>query len=970
MMQEGFTNAQINYAAYEVLYDVDWNAQAVRNVRNNIEWNSWGSRQQIIDNLKWEGFTESQITHATAFLDSRNVDWYAQAVNTIRNEIENEWFIEHGTTSYRRMIDNLRSWGFTPSQVNHAIAFLDSQDVDWNNQAVNAAQNVMNWSSTQDNGISYNGLVRQLSDDWMSFTLPQATHGANSVGAPTAAIWNAQAVTAASRITSCCCFTTNANENTDRNRMLIERLISSGFTQAQTNHVLTVRDGFTPVENWQFLANQRAVEIQGWGSPREDIIRQLISSGFTQPQTDLALNSIGLSQVPNWQIFANEIAQGFIDDVNGRGFTSRSLIWELIWFGFTREQADNAVSSLIGADWYAEAAKRVKSSSLWGWATSRQGLIDSMVNGDGFTQAQAEQAVSGVSEKLWYDNAILRAAQLNRELLREGKEPSTGLIISIMTDEEGFTLSQAEAAIENASRARYIEAERDALNTLNSTWSQGISREGLIRDLQSEWRGFTQSQAVAAVEAIEAAGDVDWNEQAVKRFEAYVSWGNVGTRDWFIETLTSEWELFTEAQAIQAVPPADDLIWERLAVIVVENRLNLDFEWNQGISRSALIRDLQDMGYSPTTVPAEADPIWVDQAKRSAQWRLDLENEWSQGISRSALIRDLQEQSGFTESQAIAAAPAETDPSWNAHAVRRFQTMVVSWGSTGSRQGFIDQLTNEWNGFTPAQAEHAVPATSDPIWDSMATLEAQRRLDLENEWSQGVSRAALIRELQESGFTPAQALAAVPAEADPIWNAQIIRRAENILLHNPSFFEDATGFIRQLIMDFDFTQEQTNHALTVIPGFTPIADWQSLANQRAAEMQGSSWELDSIIHNLRSSGFTQPQTDAALISIGLGAVDWQAYANRKAQELIASNQGCGPRSLARDLIWQGATHEQADIAVNNLSGVDWYAQAVMRAESFISWGWERSRQQFISQLTGGDGFTQAQADHAVNVVLG
>jgi SOS response regulatory protein OraA/RecX len=702
MMQEGFTNAQINFAAYEVLYDADWNAQAVRAVSNQIEWNNSASRQGIIDNLRWEGFTKSQIEHATAFLDSQNVDWYANAVNAIRNTIDSEWFKDNGT-SRRGVTDNLRWSGFTPSQVTHAEAYLDGRNVNWNTQAASAAKNIMDQDWIKDNGISHNGLVRQLNEEWTGFTLPQATHGANSVGAPTAAIWNAQAVIAASRIVTCCCFS-HDNSPAEKNRLLIRRLITDqGFDQTQTNHALTVTDGFTRVNNWQTLANQRAVEIKDWWTDNNDIIRELLSSGFTQSQTNVALNAAGIRQVENWQTYANQMAQHFI--THGRGFSPRSLTWELIWFGFTRPQAEAAVSSLSGVDWNAQAARRVTQSISGGWATSRQGLINNMVYGDGFTQAQAEQAVQGVAESTWNENAVIRAAQLNREL-SETEEPSAGLIISIMIEEEGFTLAQAEHAIFNAATARYIEARRVVQNHFNATWNQGISRDWLLEELQQEWQGFTQSQAEAAVAAEDSP---IWNEQAVMRASHIITCccfahasGATARNNLLISRLLSDG--FTQGQTnhVLSVTPGFTPVsnWQNFA-----NQRAAEMRNNWGWGRDNIIRELLSSGFTQGQTSnalvsiGEAAVNWQSLANQMAQDWIATGHGYAPRSLTQALIWF-----GFTRAQAEAAVNNLGGVDWNAQAVRRLET-YISWGNTGTQQWFIDLL--RWDGFTQEQAEHA-----------------------------------------------------------------------------------------------------------------------------------------------------------------------------------------------------------------------------------------------------------------------
>lgn len=71
-----------------------------------------------------------------------------------------------------------------------------------------------------------------------------------------------------------------------------------------------------------------------------------------------------------------------------------------------------------------------------------------------------------------------------------------------------------------------------------------FSKQGLIEQLV--YSQFSQADATFAVEQIEASGDVDWNEQAVKKAESYLSHSSFSLQG-LIEQL--EYTGFTAAEA-------------------------------------------------------------------------------------------------------------------------------------------------------------------------------------------------------------------------------------------------------------------------------------------------------------------------------------------------------------------------------------------------------------------------------------
>ena len=88
---------------------------------------------------------------------------------------------------------------------------------------------------------------------------------------------------------------------------------------------------------------------------------------------------------------------------------------------------------------------------------------------------------------------------------------------------------------------------------------------------------------------------------------------------------------------------------------------------------------------------------------------------------------------------------------------------------------------------------------------------------------------------------------------------------------------------------------------------------------------------------------------------------------------LGDGQGFSEQGLIQQLTTtagEGFTEAQAEYAINNLHP-DWDAQAVDSAKGYLGDGEGFSRSGLIQQLTSsyGAGFTEAQAEYAVNKVM-
>src|SRR5690606_28017718 len=137
-------------------------ANAIWAAESYIEIMSF-SRQGLIEQLEYEGFSTSEATLA---VDSLEVDWNEQAVESASSYLEVMSFSREG------LIEQLEFDGFTTEE---ATVGVDSVSVDWNEQAWRSAEaylEIMPFSRSE--------LIDQLKFD--GFTTEQATYAVDRAG--------------------------------------------------------------------------------------------------------------------------------------------------------------------------------------------------------------------------------------------------------------------------------------------------------------------------------------------------------------------------------------------------------------------------------------------------------------------------------------------------------------------------------------------------------------------------------------------------------------------------------------------------------------------------------------------------------------------------------------------------------------------------------------------------------------------
>lgn len=121
------------------------------------------SRNGLIDQLEYEGFTTSEATYA---VDNCGADWNEQALESANS------YLSHMAFSYTGLIDQLEYEGFTTEQATYAV---DSCGADWNEQAAKSAESYLSHMS-----FSREELIDQL--EYEGFTHEQAVYGAQANG--------------------------------------------------------------------------------------------------------------------------------------------------------------------------------------------------------------------------------------------------------------------------------------------------------------------------------------------------------------------------------------------------------------------------------------------------------------------------------------------------------------------------------------------------------------------------------------------------------------------------------------------------------------------------------------------------------------------------------------------------------------------------------------------------------------------
>jgi hypothetical protein len=159
----------------------------------------------------------------------------------------------------------------------------------------------------------------------------------------------------------------------------------------------------------------------------------------------------------------------------------------------------------------------------------------------------------------------------------------------------------------------------------------------------------------------------------------------------------------------------------------------------------------------------------------------------------------------------------------------------------------------------------------------------------------------------------------------------------------------------------------------------PAGPSMTVAQQQAVDAaggylsDGQGFSEQGLLSQLTSSAGDGLSKSDAEFAINNLHPDWDAQAVDSAKGYLSGGQGFSEQGLIQQLTataGEGFTEAQAEYAIDNLHP-DWDAQAVVAAQGYLGDGEGFSRSSLIQQLTSsyGDGFTEAQAEYAVNKVM-
>ena len=151
------------------------------------------------------------------------------------------------------------------------------------------------------------------------------------------------------------------------------------------------------------------------------------------------------------------------------------------------------------------------------------------------------------------------------------------------------------------------------------------------------------------------------------------------------------------------------------------------------------------------------------------------------------------------------------------------------------------------------------------------------------------------------------------------------------------------------------------------------AQQQAVDSAEGYLSEGQGFSKQGLLNQLTSSfgeGFSKSDAEFAIKYLN---PNWDQQAVDSAKGYLSGGQGFSEQGLLRQLTstgGEGFTGAQAEYAINYLHP-DWDAQAVDAAKSYLGDGEGFSRSSLIQQLTSsyGAGFTEAQAEYAVNKVM-
>lgn len=106
---EGYTDEESIYGAD--FSGADWNAQSLKKAQSYLKHSAF-SRQGLIEQLKYEGFTDAQSIYGT---DNAGANWYEECSEKAQS------YLKHSSFSRDGLINQLKYEGFTDAEIAYGI---------------------------------------------------------------------------------------------------------------------------------------------------------------------------------------------------------------------------------------------------------------------------------------------------------------------------------------------------------------------------------------------------------------------------------------------------------------------------------------------------------------------------------------------------------------------------------------------------------------------------------------------------------------------------------------------------------------------------------------------------------------------------------------------------------------------------------------------------------------------------------
>ena len=107
---EGFTDEESVYGVD--FCGADWNAQSIKKAQKYLSYSAF-SRQGLIEQLQYEGFTDAQSIYG---VDNAGANWYTECSEKAQK------YLSYSSFSRERLIEQLKYEGFTDAEIAYGIS--------------------------------------------------------------------------------------------------------------------------------------------------------------------------------------------------------------------------------------------------------------------------------------------------------------------------------------------------------------------------------------------------------------------------------------------------------------------------------------------------------------------------------------------------------------------------------------------------------------------------------------------------------------------------------------------------------------------------------------------------------------------------------------------------------------------------------------------------------------------------------